>query len=87
MTFRQVADCLPSELKERFGSSYAVHVFRDDEKGTDVLCAYVSALEALDILREAVADPKNMSAYATRARGDGTAQILYLVELEERVLG
>lgn len=91
MTFRQVYDCLPDDLKTRFGTSrpdpktaFAVHVFKDDEQGSETLAAGLSGEEALGVLREAVADRLVMSAYATRERGDGTCQILYLCEMEER---
>lgn len=88
--FRSAYDHLPEHLKNQFTkkaakiNSFAVHAFRDDERGADVIVEGVTGVEALEVLREAVADPQNMSAYATRDRGDGTAQILYLVELEER---
>jgi hypothetical protein len=91
MTFRQVADCLPEDLKQRFSASrvdentaYSVHAFRDDEKGADVIIAGISGPEALGTLRDVIADPQVISGYATRERGDGTAQILYLCDLEER---
>jgi hypothetical protein len=91
MTFRQVADCLPEDLKKRFASSrvdentaYSVHAFRDDTEQADVVIGGISGLEALGTLRDVIADPQVISGYATRERGDGTAQILYLCELEER---
>jgi hypothetical protein len=61
-----------------------VHAFRDDTEQADVIIAGISGLEALGTLRDVIADPQVISGYATRERGDGTAQILYLVELEER---
>jgi hypothetical protein len=91
MTFRQVADCLPEDLKTRFATSrpdpktaFAVHVFKDDEQGADTVCSGVSGEEALEVLREKISEREVISAYATRERGDGTAQILYLCEMEER---
>lgn len=97
MTFRQVADCLPADLKKRLASkdhkprvidpntAFAVHTFSaDDEKGSDVIAMDISGVEAMNILREAISDSSVASAYATRDRGDGTAQILYLCEMEER---
>ncbi len=90
MTFRSAYDCLPEDIKTKFTQKaartnvFSVHVFRDDEQGADVVAADISGPEALRVLQEAIADSKVMSAFATRERGDGTSQILYLVELEER---
>jgi len=54
------------------------------DTGQEILRTDASPLEAIEVMREACANPEYQSVWARGSLADGTPQIVYLAELEQR---
>ena len=52
--------------------------------GQEVLRTDASPTEAIQVMREACANPEFQAVWAKRQRPDGSTHVVYLAELEER---
>jgi len=52
--------------------------------GQEVLRTDASPQEAIDLMREACANPEYQAVWARRERADGSTHVVYLSELEEK---